>query len=441
MCGIIIYFGFKLTSKIVNPLIIILVLFGYLILKTMFSKKKKEKKKEFDKNEVLKKLENWSPAPLAPYIDCVDETPIVSGTTETHLQINNKKILNLGSYNMLGFLSSSEIKKASENVIKKFRVGSCGPRVFLGTLSEHVDLETRAAKFFGTEASTLYPFGYCTISSAIPAFSSKKDIFIVDEGVNFSIQTGFILAKAKPIYFKHNDVKDLERILESVRNKKQPKFVIVEGLYEKYGDIAPVTEIAKLKEKYNFWWFLDDSYGVGVLGKTGRGTLEYCGVPISKVDVFCSNLETSFATMGGLVCGDKLMCEFQRMSSTGYLYSASSPAFTACAGRCAMDELDKNPQLLEQLKRNIQFIRKALHPLKLNEFQDSPIIHISVESNKRAKEIAKSLLERGIAIVAPKYSSAEYAQPPPSIRLVVNAKHSTEELGFAAKIIKEQILE
>lgn len=69
--------------------------------------------------------------------------------------------------------------------------------------------------------------------------------------------------------------------MESVRHKKQTKIVVVEGLYEKYGDIAPVAEIAKLKEKYDFWWFLDDSYGVGVLGKTGRGTLEHCGVPVS----------------------------------------------------------------------------------------------------------------------------------------------------------------
>lgn len=145
--------------------------------------------------------------------------------------------------------------------------------------------------------------------------------------------------------------------------------------------------------------------------------------------------------MGGLVCGDRLMCEFQRMAATGYLYSATSPGFTACAGRCAMDELDKNPQLLEQLKRNIQFVRKALHPLKLNAFEESPIIHISVESYERAKEISKSLLEKGIAVVAPKYSDEEHIHPPPSIRLVVNAKHSIEELGLAAKIIKEQILE
>lgn len=109
------YFGFKLTSKFVNPIIIILVIVGYFILKNMFSKKKKEKKKDFDKNEVLKKIANWSPSPLTPYTDYVDDAPIVTGTTETHLQINNKKVLNLGSYNMLGLMSSSNIKVNKKN--------------------------------------------------------------------------------------------------------------------------------------------------------------------------------------------------------------------------------------------------------------------------------------------------------------------------------------
>jgi len=142
-------------------------------------------------------------------------------------------------------------------------------------------------EFYGSGGAILYSFGFCTISSIIPVFAKRTDTILSDEACNFAVQVGVELSRSKTVYFKHNDVADLEAKMQQIvsRDKKgvTPKhrrFLIVQGVYENYGDVAPLDKIVELAKKYRFRVVIEDTFGVGVLGKTGRGTHEHFNIPV-----------------------------------------------------------------------------------------------------------------------------------------------------------------
>ena len=144
----------------------------------------------------------------------------------------------------------------------------------------HLDLEKELAEFLGCEEAVLYSYGFATIASAIPAYAKKGDIIFADKACNFAIQKGLQASRSRIEWFEHNDVEDLERLLQiqAEKDKKNPKvaaktrrFIVVEGLYNKIGDICPLKELLDLKWKYKVRIFIDESFSFGVLGKTGKG--------------------------------------------------------------------------------------------------------------------------------------------------------------------------
>jgi serine palmitoyltransferase len=161
------------------------------------------------------------------------------------------KALNMTTVGFLGAQSHPEILKKSEEAIRRYGPGSCGPRGFYGTIDVHIELEKKLAGFMGFEEAVLFGSGFATISSVIPAFSKQPDYLLVDKACNYAIQTGVNLSRSEVRWFNHNDIKDLERILQSLKDvfvKKQQKvFVVVEALYGHSGDLAPLKELIALK--------------------------------------------------------------------------------------------------------------------------------------------------------------------------------------------------
>ena len=156
--------------------------------------------------------------------------------------------------------------------------------MFLGTTDVHVHLEEALANFFGVEQACLYSYGFSTIASAIPAYAKKGDVIFVDEAVNFAIQKGLDASRSKIKYFKHNNIEDLERILDEhakdeLKNPKLTKitrkFLVVEGIYLNTGQICCLKEMIFLKRKHKLRLFIDESISFGVLGQSGRGITEH----------------------------------------------------------------------------------------------------------------------------------------------------------------------
>lgn len=405
------------------------------VLYVVFQKSYKVKTKpELSPKEVEEILQEWKPEPLVP--DQIEEWKP---------KTLPKDVVQFSTFNFLGFGKNKQILDECAKTIKKYGVGSCGPRGFYGTIDVHLDLEKKLSTFMGTKESILYSLGFATVSSVIQAFSKIEDLIVYDQGCNFSIQTGIGLARSKTMVFKHNDMEDLEKILKKVtENDKevvtQRRFLIVEGLYQNYGDITPLDKVIELKDKYNFRLILDDSFGFGVLGKQGKGVIEYFNVDINQVDFFVANLENAIASIGGFCTGSTSIVDHQRLAGKGYCFSASSPPYLSTAAIEALKILENDKELLEKLRTNIKEMQESLKKVSTKKVQfkfypNSPIFHLALEGNYNKKEtteilekIVDKVLEKGFAITRSKYADQDHSQPLQTIRFTVSVEHTLQDI-------------
>lgn len=215
-------------------------------------------------------IDEWIPESLIPVAVARNEQDKLSGIEEC----------DCCSFDYLNVAGSKKIfQDKAKHALEEYGVGTCGPPGFYGTMDQHLELEKNLAQFFGAEKAILYAQGFAAVSSVIPAFSKKGDIIIHDEAVNYSILSGIKISKSYAFSFGHNDLKDLECILEEVEqrfggHKQSRKFIIVESLYSNTGKLCDIRRIIDLKKKYKYRLILDNSSGLGANGINGLGTLK-----------------------------------------------------------------------------------------------------------------------------------------------------------------------
>ncbi|KAL8130698.1 hypothetical protein V2J09_019853 [Rumex salicifolius] len=415
----------------------------------------KPPKRPLTKKEIDELCDEWTPEPLIPPLldELQHESPVLESAAGPHTTVNGKDVVNFASANYLGLVGHEKLLDSSKSALEKYGVGSCGPRGFYGTIDVHVDCEAKIANFLGTPDSILYSYGLSTMFSAIPAFCKKGDIIVVDEGVHWGIQNGLYLSRSTVMYFKHNDMASLEGILEKItskneRAKKIRRYIVVESVYQNSGKIAPLDEIIKLKERYRFRVVMDESNSFGVLGHSGRGITEYFGVPIEKIDIVTAAMGHALATEGGFCTGSARVIEHQRLSSSGYVFSASLPPYLASAAISAIDVIEENPALMNTLKENIALLwaeLKGLQGLEIASDPHSPIVFLrmthssgsSKDDLKLLEDLAHQVLEEDSVLVAvSKRSIHDKCRLPVGIKLFVSAAHSKSDLSKASQALK-----
>lgn len=396
------------------------------------------------------------------------------------------KVLNLSSFDFFGFNQDESMRDAARKALEKYGCGSCGPRGFYGTIDQHLMIEDAVAKFMGTEQAISYSDGASTVSSTIPAFAKKGDLLLVDEAVSEPIRMGLKLSRSTVQFFKHNDMEDLEALMQDIadddlRRKRnvteQRRFVVVEGLYRSTGDLCPLSEIVELKERFRYRLIVDESLSFGIIGPTGRGVTEHFGVDIGRVEILTVAMDTALASVGGLCVGTREIVDHQRLSGAGYCFSASGPPFLSAVACTSLATIERSPKLLQALAKNAQQLHKGLAAIKgvsLLSAEPSPVMHIvldpapaSFEMEAAAMmEIARNCVLRGVGITASKNSIADdslaeditvrsgrgrrdtyrtnagdtgpsYVQP--SLRVCASATLTSKEITFALGEIKKEV--
>jgi len=446
------------------------------IVKLIFysSDKKKNDKKRLTEAQEQELIDEWQPEPLVPE---VSDDPLikpvnsrlVTGIPSTRIIVNNKECINLATFNFLNFIGNKSHHDRAIAAIRKYGVGSCGPRGFYGTVDVHLNLEEQLAKFLNVEEAILYSYGFATAASAIPAYSKRGDVIFADEQCNFSIQKGIDTSRSKVYYYEHNNMVDLERLLKEQderdrRNKKKAaktrKFIVTEGIFINTGELCPLDEIIEFKYKYKVRVFLDESISFGTIGATGRGLTEYLNIDRQKVDMIMCNLEYSIGSNGGFCAGSSYVIDHQRLSGLGYCFSASLPPLLTVASSESLDLIEKHPEKLIQLQEKSKLIQSCLlngHREKGGKYPlaemftpypnvDSPIMHIYCELDQDDRTEARKALDRlveycdqdGVAIVQSAYLwNAEVLQSRrPSIRITTSIGLTNEEIVYACNIIK-----
>ena len=360
---------------------------------------------------------------LYPYFKAIE-----SGA-EAQVVIDGKRMIMIGSNNYLGLATHPKIKEAAKSAIDKYGSGCTGSRFLNGTLDIHEELERRLARFVRKEKALLFSTGFQANLGAISVLVGKDDVILCDRANHASVIDGCRLAFGRTIKFRHNDMEDLERIINSVNLEEMAgsALLITEGVFSMEGDLGNLPAITRLKKQYGFRTFLDDAHGVGVMGDNGRGTAEAFGVE-NDVDIIMGTFSKAFASLGGFIAGDEEVIDFVKHTARALIFSASMPPASVATVLAALDIMENEPEHRERLWVNTLRMQGALRELGFDiGLTESPIVPIIVGEFEKTLMFWKQLFDAGIfvnPIVSPAVPANECL-----LRTSYMATHTDQELA------------
>jgi len=361
----------------------------------------------------------------------------ITTTTPTGREVKvsdryGKKLITARSFvssNYLGLNTHPKVKQAAIEAIEKYGVGTSTTPVIGGYIDYHKELEEKIAKIHHKDDALLFSSGFAANVGVAQALLGKSDLAIVDKFIHASMYDGLVNTNVKT--FGHNDLDYLEANLKKALGIYRNIIVIVDGVYSQDGDLPALPEICRIAKKYDALIILDDAHGLGVLGKNGYGTCKHFDVE-NEVDIITGTLSKAIGANGGYVTAKGQLIKYLRHCSRPSIFSASlAPAVVTAASK-AIDLFSEEPHHREKLWKNTNYIRKELKAKGFNLGKsESPIIPILIGEDKKAKEVARELLENGVYIIPAIYPAVRLKDS--RLRLNVSASHSTEDLDYFIK--------
>ncbi|HET6516520.1 MAG TPA: pyridoxal phosphate-dependent aminotransferase family protein [Thermodesulfovibrionales bacterium] len=381
----------------------------------------------FEKCTRFTKAKELMSVGLYPYFRTIESAQ------DPEVSIGGRRMIMVGSNNYLGLTNHPKVKEAALSAIRKYGSGCAGSRFLNGTLTIHVELEEKLARFIRKEAALIFSTGFQVNLGVISALVGKDDIVIIDKMDHASIIDGCRLSYGEVRKFRHNDMADLERILE--QNNGRGKLIVVDGVFSMEGDIVNLPRVVELAKAHGARLMVDDAHGIGVLGKTGRGTAEHFGLE-GEVDLIMGTYSKSLASIGGFISGSEEVVHYIKHFARSLIFSASPPPASVAAVSAAVDIIENEPERLESLWKNT---RKMLAGLKDLGFElgpsETPIIPILVGNNETAFKMAMMLQDEGV------FANVAVSPAVPEGRALIRtsymATHTDEQLDKVLNAFKK----
>lgn len=311
--------------------------------------------------------------------------------------MEGKRRIMLGSNNYLGLTTHPEIIEAGIKAIEQYGTGCSGSRYLNGTLEMHLELEAELSDFLGKDACATFPTGFQTNLGIISAIVGHGDYVICDRENHASIYDGCRLSFGKMVRYKHSDMEDLERVLQSIP-ETAGKLIVTDGIFSMGGDIANLPEIVALAKKYNARTLVDDAHALGILGEGGRGTAHYFGLE-NDVDIIMSTFSKSLASLGGHMTADSKIVDFVRHNSRPFIFAASITPASCATALAALKYLRRHPEIVRRLSDISAYARKGLTDRGLKIIMSStPIIPIYTYDMMNTLVKAKAIYDAGVYV-------------------------------------------
>ncbi|MBV9972816.1 MAG: glycine C-acetyltransferase [Candidatus Eremiobacteraeota bacterium] len=345
-------------------------------------------------------------------------------------------VIVLSSNNYLGLSDQPEVVEAGIEGLRKYGAGTASVRFICGTFDIHRALEDRIAEFLSTEASLTYVSCWNANTGLFPTIAEEGATLISDELNHASIIDGCRLAtKAKRERFKHGDMRELEEKLKAA-DPRGPAIIVTDGVFSMEGSLAKLPQIVELAKKYNAITVVDDSHGTGVMGKTGRGTIEHFGLE-GQIDVITGTLGKALGgAAGGFVAGSHALIDMLIQRSRPQLFSNALPATVACSSLTAIEYLEAHPEMIQRLRENISYFRNGLLKMGYKPLEgESAIIPIIVGDTAFAIAISDKLLQRGVFVTG--FGFPVVPEGTARIRVQISAKLTKEEMDRALAAFEE----
>ncbi len=361
--------------------------------------------------------------------------PILEGANEAESILNGKRVINLSSNNYLGFANHPRLKKAAIEAVEKYGVGSGAVRTIVGNMDIHEELDRKLAEFKREEAVMSFQSGFNCNAGTIQAITEKGDIIISDELNHASIIDGARLSRADKTIYKHADMNSLESVLKENRDKYRNMLIITDGVFSMDGDIAPLPDIAALAEKYGAMTYVDDAHGSGVLGESGRGTVDHFGLH-GRIDFTIGTLSKAIGVVGGYVAGSDTMREWLSHRGRPLLFSTSLPPAAVGAIIEAINMLMTTTEYTDRLWDNARYFKEKISQLGFNiGNSQTPITPVIIGDEAKTMEFSKKLLENGVFVSAIVFPTVPKGTG--RLRCMVTAGHTKEQLDRAVETFKK----
>lgn len=352
--------------------------------------------------------------------------------------MDGRKMLMFASNAYTGLTGDPRVIEAGKAALDKYGSGCAGSRFLNGTLDIHVQLEKELAEYEHKDAALCFSTGFTVNSGVIPAIVGRGDYLICDDRDHASIVDGRRLSFATQLHYKHNDMADLERILEKLPHEAI-KLIVVDGVFSMEGDLAKLPEIVELKHKYNCSIMVDEAHGLGVFGEGGRGVCHHFGLQ-DEVDLIMGTFSKSLASIGGFIASDWDTINYLRHTSRTYIFSASdTPAATASALE-ALHIIQNEPERREHLWEVTNYALKRFREegFEIGE-TESPIIPLYVRDNTKTFLVTKLAFDAGVFInpVVPPACAPQDTL----VRFALMATHSKEHVERGVQVLKKIFVE
>ena len=356
----------------------------------------------------------------------------------TEVDMEGHRVLMFGSNAYTGLTGDKRVIDAAHAALDKYGSGCAGSRFLNGTLDLHIQLEKELAEFVGKDEALCFSTGFSVNQGVLAMVVGRNDYIICDDRDHASIVDGRRLSFATQLHYKHNDMEDLERILQTLP-QDAVKLIVVDGVFSMEGDLAKLPEIVKLKHKYNCSIMVDEAHGIGVFGRNGRGVCDHFGLT-DEVDLIMGTFSKSLASIGGFIAGDKDTINFLKHSCRTYIFSASdTPAATAAAME-ALHIIQQEPERLEALWDVTHY---ALGRFREERFEigdtESPIIPLYVRDIDKTFLVTKLAFEAGVFInpVIPPACAPQDTL----VRFALMATHTKEQVERGVQALKKIFVE
>ncbi|XP_029449413.1 serine palmitoyltransferase 3-like [Rhinatrema bivittatum] len=409
----------------------------------------------YTRNLYMRVRDNWN-RPICsmpgPQFDLMERLTDDYNWTFRHTGQAIKDVINMGSYNYLGFAenSPSSLETVME-ALKSYGAGVCSTRQEIGNFDKHKELEDLVAQFLDVEAAMVFGMGFATNSMNIPALVGKGCLILSDELNHTSLILGARLSGATIRVFKHNNMQSLEKLLRDAVVNGQPRshrawrkiLILVEGIYSMEGSIVRLPEVVALKKKYRAYLYLDEAHSIGAVGPTGRGVVEYFEVDPAEIDVLMGTFTKSFGAAGGYIAGKKDLVDYLRTHSHSAVYATSMPSPVAQqiirVMKCIMG-LDGSTigfQRVRQLAENTKYFRQRLHEMGFIIYgnEDSPVVPLLLYMPGKVGAFARHMLKKKIGVVVVGFPATPITES--RARFCVSAAHTKQMLDTVLNALDE----
>jgi glycine C-acetyltransferase len=349
-------------------------------------------------------------------------------------RFDGREVVNLSSNNYLGLTTHPKLKQKALEAVEKWGVGSGAVRTIAGTMSLHMELEEQIAKFKNVEASVVFQSGFTANAGTVQAILAREDVIVSDELNHASIIDGCRLSRAEIKVFPHKDLEACEKVLKELAGRTCRKLLITDGVFSMDGDIAPLPGLVELAEKYGCIMMVDDAHASGVLGRSGRGTVDHYNLH-GRVDIQVGTLSKAIGALGGYVCSTRDTIEFLYHRARPFLFSTSHPPSVAATCIAAFEVLEEEPQLIDRLWSNTRFFKEGLKKLGFNTgMSETPITPIIVGDAALAHQFSRDLFAEGVFAMSVGFPTVPVGKA--RIRTIVTATHTEQELVRALQILE-----